>query len=42
MKDTFLILVGAAIAVFKDVYGYYFGSSSGSRENQEALRNNQK
>lgn len=38
MKDTFLILVGAAIAVFKDVYGYYFGSSSGSRENQEALR----
>lgn len=30
MKDTFLILVGAAIAVFKDVYGYYFGSSSGS------------
>lgn len=38
MKDTFLILVGAAIAVFKDVYGFYFGSSSGSRENQEALR----
>jgi hypothetical protein len=38
MKDTFLILVGAAIAVFKDVYGYYFGSSSGSRDNQEALR----
>lgn len=38
MKDTFLILVGAAIAVFKDVYGYYFGSSSGSRENQEAMR----
>ena len=38
MKDTFLILVGAAIAVFKDVYGYYFGSSSGSRENQAAMR----
>ncbi len=38
MKDTFLILVGAAIAVFKDIYGFYFGSSSGSRENQEALR----
>ena len=38
MKDTFLILVGAAIAVFKDIYGYYFGSSSGSRDNQEALR----
>lgn len=32
MKDTFLILVGAAITVFKDVYGYYFGSSSGSKE----------
>lgn len=38
MKDTFLILIGAAIAVFKDVYGYYFGSSSGSRENQAAMR----
>lgn len=38
MKDTFLILVGAAIATYKDVYGYYFGSSSGSRDNQEAIR----
>lgn len=38
MKDTLLILVGSAITVFKDVYGYYFGSSSGSRENQDALR----
>ena len=37
MKDTFLILVGAAIAVFKDVYGYYFGSSSGSAEKSRLL-----
>lgn len=38
MKDAFLILLGAAITTYKDVYGYYFGSSSGSRENQHALR----
>lgn len=38
MREVFLILVGAAIAVFKDVYGYYFGSSAGSRDNQEAMR----
>lgn len=37
MKDTFLILIGAAIAVFKDVYGYYFGSSAGSRAKDQAL-----
>lgn len=37
MKDTFLILVGAAIAVFKDVYGYYFGSSAGSRDKDKLL-----
>lgn len=37
MKDTFLILIGAAIAVFKDVYGYYFGSSAGSREKDKLI-----
>jgi hypothetical protein len=37
MKDTFLILVGAAIAVFKDVYGYYFGSSAGSRDKDKVI-----
>ena len=38
IKDAFLILLGAAIATYKDVYGYYFGSSCGSRENQAVLR----
>jgi hypothetical protein len=37
MKDTFLILVGAAIAVFKDVYGYYFGSSAGSAAKDKVI-----
>lgn len=37
MKDTFLILVGAAIATFKDVYGYYFGSSSGSHKKDATI-----
>ena len=37
MKDTFLILVGAAIAVFKDVYGYYFGSSAGSKTKDDTI-----
>ena len=37
MKDTFLILVGAAIAMVKDVYGYYFGSSSGSKEKDNTI-----
>lgn len=39
MKDTFLILVGAAITTFKDVYGYYFGSSAGSKQKDELLNN---
>jgi len=30
MRDGFWILAGAAIATYKDVYGYYFGSSAGS------------
>lgn len=31
MRDGFWMLAGAAIATYKDVYGYYFGSSAGSR-----------
>lgn len=42
MKDTFLILVGAAIAVFKDVYGYYFGSSAGSSAKNELMAQSRK
>lgn len=30
MRDGFWLLVGAIIATYKDVYGYYFGSSKGS------------
>lgn len=30
MHDTFMMLTGAAVALVKDVYGYYFGSSAGS------------
>ena len=39
MKDTFLILVGAAITVFKDVYGFYFGSSAGSQAKDNTINN---
>jgi hypothetical protein len=31
MRDGFWMLAGAAITTFKDVYGYYFGSSHGSQ-----------
>lgn len=38
MRDLFMILTGAAITVFKDVYGYYFGSSSGSRAKDATIK----
>lgn len=31
MRDGFLMMAGAAIATYKDVYGYFFGSSKGSQ-----------
>lgn len=31
MRDAFMLLLGASIALVKDVYGYYFGSSAGSQ-----------
>ena len=31
MHDTFMMLTGASVALAKDVYGYYFGSSAGSQ-----------
>jgi CDP-diglyceride synthetase len=37
MRDGFWLLAGAAIATFKDVYGYYFGSSSGSHGKDETI-----
>lgn len=30
MRDGFWMLAGAAMVTYKDVYGYYFGSSAGS------------
>ena len=36
-KDVLLIVVGALIAIVKDVYGYYFGSSESSARKTELL-----
>ena len=36
-KDVLLLLLGALTATFKDVYGYYFGSSSGSSKKDDIL-----
>lgn len=37
MRDGFWLLAGAAIATYKDVYGYYFGSSHGSRDKDATI-----
>jgi hypothetical protein len=37
MHDTFMLLTGAAVALVKDVYGYYFGSSAGSQAKDETI-----
>jgi hypothetical protein len=37
MHDVFLVVIGAAIATYKDVYGYYFGSSHGSQAKDETI-----
>lgn len=37
MRDAFMLLLGAVIALAKDVYGYYFGSSSGSKEKDQTV-----
>jgi hypothetical protein len=39
MRDGFWMLVGAVIAIYKDVYGYYFGSSHGSKAKDETISN---
>lgn len=36
-KDALLIALGALVALVKDVYGYYFGSSEGSTRKTELL-----
>lgn len=37
VRDGFWMMVGAVIAIVKDVFGYYFGSSSGSKQKDRAL-----
>lgn len=36
-KDAILILLGAVVASYKDVYGFFFGSSAGSERQTELL-----
>ena len=38
VKDILLILIGALVAIVKDVFGYYFGSSEGSARKTELLQ----
>jgi len=37
MLPGFWMLAGAAVTTFKDVYGYYFGSSHGSDQKNETI-----
>lgn len=37
--DALMLLLGAVTATYKDVYGYFFGSSAGSAEKTAALAN---
>lgn len=37
--DALLILLGAVTATYKDIYGYYFGSSAGSAAKTDLLAN---
>lgn len=38
MRDGFWLLVGAIIATYKDVFGYYFGSSHGSQAKDATIK----
>jgi CDP-diglyceride synthetase len=38
-RDIILVIIGAMVATFKDVFGYYFGSSEGSTRKTEILNN---
>lgn len=37
IKDIMFMLLGALTAAWKDVYGYYFGSSAGSQAKNETI-----
>jgi hypothetical protein len=39
--DAMLMLLGAVIAIAKDVYGYFFGSSAGSAAKNDIIANQQ-
>ena len=39
VKDVVLVLLGALIASFKEVTGFFFGSSSGSTKKDETIAN---
>ena len=40
-KDVLLILLGALVAKFSDVVGYFYGSSKGSADKSEILNKTQ-
>lgn len=37
-KDVLLVVLGALVAIVKDVFGYYFGSSEGSQRKTEIMQ----
>lgn len=37
-KDVLLVVLGALVAIVKDVFGYYFGSSEGSQRKTELMK----
>lgn len=39
MHDTFMLMLGLVISCVKDVYGFFFGSSSGSRDKDDTIGN---
>jgi len=41
-KDIGLLIIGALVAKFSDVVGYFFGSSKSSADKTELMNNNSK
>lgn len=38
-RDVLLVLVGTMVGLVKDVFGFFFGSSSGSKDANDAMKN---